>query len=311
MKAGKVLKNGILIMIVISIVIATFMSGKTAHAAGTIQVESLDEFYDKLSEQIYDRDAYRYYATSNPDVSNQFVHFSMLDYQLHYREDKPFLSGCYLAYYTKTLHMSISKQGTKVLIELPYTKEEMDAHFAKLDRLAVELKGKNDYETVLNVHDYLIDNFEYDSRMEMGNHTDIDGFRDGVMVCSGYSLAAYYILNSVGIKTMTIMGSGGEDTSGEINHMWNMVKLDDRWYNLDITWDDLGDGKTSYAYFLKSDEDFVMHTRSKEYNNDNFRILIADKSYKNPGSFRKTLIILVSVFIGLIIIIFLKRDNRL
>ncbi|MBO6164773.1 MAG: hypothetical protein J6O17_00185 [Eubacterium sp.] len=311
MKAGKVLKSTFLKLTVISIIAFALMSGKTAQAAGTIQVESLDEFFDKLSEQIYDRDAYRYYSTSNTDVSSEFVNFKMLDYQMHYREDKPFLSGCYLSYYVKTLHLSISKQGTKVLIELPYTKEEMDAHFAKLDRLAEELKGKDDYETVLNVHDYLIENFEYDSRMEMGNHTDIDGFRDGVMVCSGYALAAYYILNSDGIKTMTIMGSSGDNTSGEIDHMWNMVKLDDRWYNLDITWDDMGGEKKSYDYFLKSDEDFVMHTRAKEYNGDNFRILIADESYKNPESFRKPLIILVIAAAAAFIIIFLRRDNRL
>lgn len=86
MKAGKVLKSTFLKLTVISIIAFALMSGKTAQAAGTIQVESLDEFFDKLSEQIYDRDAYRYYSTSNTDVSSEFVNFKMLDYQMHYRE---------------------------------------------------------------------------------------------------------------------------------------------------------------------------------------------------------------------------------
>ena len=235
----------------------------------------------------------------------------MIDFEMHYREDKPFLSGCYLSYYLNRLYLSISTRGTKVLIELPYTKEEMDAHFAHLDRLAEELKGKNDYQTVKNVHDYLIENFEYDQRMEMGNHTDIDGFRDGIMVCSGYALSAYYILNSVGVKTRTVIGCS--DNSGKLNHMWNIVKLDGKWYNLDITWDDMGGDKKSYQYFLKNDAEFPNHTKAKEYNESEFGIYIAQESYKRPTEFGGfvPILLLILAAVGTFAIIFIKRDKRL
>ena len=38
----------------------------------------------------------------------------------------------------------------------------------------------------------------------------------------------------------------------DAQHMWNMVKLNNKWYHVDITWDDTND-KKSYKYSLKSD----------------------------------------------------------
>lgn len=305
-------KRLLLGLIIIFSIMFTVLSDRKASAAGTIKVDSLGEFFDKLSEQIYDRDAYRYYSSDDAKVIQEFRDFDMLDYELHYREDDPFHSGCYLSYYTSTLHMSISSRGTKVLIELPYNKSEMDRHFANLDDLAVRLKGKNDYETVVNVHDYLIKNFEYDSRMDMGNHTDIDGFRDGVMVCSGYALSAYYILNSAGVKTRTVLGTG-DDTLGTLDHMWNVVKIDNKWYNLDITWDDLGGSNVSYEYFLKSDEDFHHHARAREYDKSEYPIYISKESYKSPIEPRTIKAFILILLFGCItfLIIFLKRDKRL
>ncbi len=302
--------NLIAILLSISVLV---VFGSDARAAGTVKVDSMDEFYNELSDQIYDRDSYRYYSTDNEELSTKIKHFDMIDYGMHYREDKPFLSGCYLSYYIESMRFSITSKGTKVLIQLPYTKEEMDKHFANLDKLAVELKGSTDYDTIKNVHDYLVENFEYDYRSDMANHTDIDGFRDGEMVCSGYSLAAYYLLNSAGISTRTVLGSSGDDKSGNITHMWNVVKLDGRWYNLDITWDDPGGGNLRYDYFLKSDEDFSDHTRAKQYNSDNFRIVVSNTSYKQPVSAGSIMdyLLLAAAFVVTFAMILYRKDKKL
>ena len=157
----------------------------------------------------------------------------------------------------------------------------MDDHFEQLERLSERLKGKSDYDSVLKVHDYLIEHFEYDYSTKMANHTDIDGFKDGVMVCSGYSLAAYYLLNKAGVETRLITGYGG-DGEPTNNHMWNIVMVDGNWYNLDVTWDDRGGENKSYDYFLKSDQDFPRHVRMDGFDVGDTQIVIAERSYKAP-----------------------------
>ena len=54
-----------------------------------------------------------------------------------------------------TVYLSYQGHSFQIRIEYPYSKEEMDAHFAKMDQLAPTLKGETEYDTVKNVHDYL------------------------------------------------------------------------------------------------------------------------------------------------------------
>ena len=287
-------------------------AGDRVQAVQQVKVTTMDEFYNELSDQIYERDAFRYYEVDQKLAREIIDMKTLVPYQCHYNPDDPFRSGCYLAYYLNSISFSYDSRKLKVLISFPYTSESMDAHFAKLESLAQQLKGKTDYETIVNVHDYLCDNFEYDFKTEMENHTDIDGFRDGVMVCSGYGLAAYFLLNKAGINTRTVIGSSEEDSPNDINHMWNMVELDGNWYNLDITWDDQGNGRKYYRYFLKSDEDFPTHYRAAVFENSN-PIRVADKSYKHPFYFDigGSLNTILYALIGLIIIFtYLHRLNK-
>ena len=183
----------------------------------------------------------------------------------------------------------------------------MDSHFNKMSELAESLKGKDDYETVKNIHDYLIKNFDYDYRKNNENYTDIEGFRDGVMVCNGYAMATFYLCNKAGIDARLIIGIGGNDTT--INHAWNVVKIDGNWYNMDVTWDDQGGDKISYKYFLKSDADFPLHVRSNHYNSSTFGIEISKTSYKATSS-KQYLLIFVFLIVCICILLIIKNNSK-
>ena len=285
MKRTKRWGSGLLILLLLAGTV-WFHQTPDVQAANYPPLVSAADLYNKLVDQINDREVTRYYTVRNADMAKSLVHMDMEAFQAHYNEKDPLNSGCYLCYYLDTIYLSFQGSTFKIMIRYPYSKKEMDDHFEKMRKLAVQLKGSTDYDTIQNVHDYLIENFEYDQKTSMVNHTDIDGFRDGVMVCSGYSLAAYYLLNSVGISTRVVTGYGGDGTGRDENHMWNMVQLDGKWYNMDITWDDPGGDGKAYTYFLKNDEDFTGHVRLGAYSPEKFTITVADESYKLPFSLR-------------------------
>jgi|GEM_PF-403192 len=115
-----------------------------------------------------------------------------------------------------------------------------------------------EYDTVKYFHDYLASNVVYDETAE--NCRDIYGvFVDRKAICGGYSKAFSYLCDKVGIETATITG----DADGEA-HMWNMVKIDGQWYNIDITYavtdSELG-RYVRYDYFCVNDE-MLADTRS-------------------------------------------------
>ncbi|MBO5303060.1 MAG: InlB B-repeat-containing protein [Lachnospiraceae bacterium] len=65
-------------------------------------------------------------------------------------------------------------------------------------------------------------------------------------VCAGYSQTMQLLMNAVGIDCAAVTGVG---------HEWNIIRLQDTWYNVDVTWGDLDEeaNKQRYIYFNRSD----------------------------------------------------------
>ncbi len=104
-----------------------------------------------------------------------------------------------------------------------------------------------DREYALFFHDYLCANYEYDTSFAV--HDIYTFIKSGQGVCQSYTYAYTVLLKSVGIEVSWA-------SSTEMNHMWNLVKLDGKWYHIDVTWDDpvgLVPGVAMHTYFMKSD----------------------------------------------------------
>ena len=123
-------------------------------------------------------------------------------------------------------------------------------------------KKSSQFEAVLYVHDYLINTAEYDfrdcalkedysAREEFFYaHSSFGVLNRGLGVCESYSKAFKIICDR--------MNNGPECALITSNtHMWNIVQLGGKWYCLDATWDDQGDGGISDTYFLCEDPDMV------------------------------------------------------
>lgn len=132
----------------------------------------------------------------------------------------------------------------------------------------------DDYEVIKFVYEYLINNNDYD-RNAPDNQNILSVVEGGRTVCQGYAKMTQLILNRLGIFCTLVNGDAkgsvasamfDTDEDGYQAHVWNIVKCDGQYYNLDTTWGDsaftLVDNDTgqtptievNYEYCLVPDE---------------------------------------------------------
>ncbi len=138
----------------------------------------------------------------------------------------------------------------------------------------VSRRSGNIYEDIKMVHDYLVDNIEYDTSISRNNIYDVYGaLVNKVAVCEGYARSFKYILDEMGIPCVLVIGTGTNSRGETERHAWNYVQLQGSWYAVDCTWDDpvvVGGGTVSqsskYKYFLKGSSEFYSdHTPSGQF----------------------------------------------
>lgn len=111
-----------------------------------------------------------------------------------------------------------------------------------------EVENFGTYEKERRLHDLLIRLIDYDKSADM-NQSAYSALVEGKSVCAGYSRAFQYLMQRLGIPCYYCTGYAGQD------HAWNIVALDDGYYNVDLTWDDTPGYE--YDYFNKTDEDYA------------------------------------------------------
>lgn len=132
------------------------------------------------------------------------------------------------------------------------------------NKILNNLKG-TDYQNILYIHDYLVNNIEYDSSYkQIGSYTIYGALVEKKCVCEGYAKAFKYVANCAGYDCELMQGTATNSSGQTENHAWNCIKINDVWYEVDATWDDPiiigGNGRTNndikYRYFLKGTNTF-------------------------------------------------------
>ena len=145
--------------------------------------------------------------------------------------------------------------GQCVEIDLKYnsTADDLESAKQRFDAAAQNLitgaaSLDSNYEKEKYVHDALASAVTYDLTADM-NQSAYSALVKGKSVCAGYARAYQYLLQQLGIPCYYCTGYSGGD------HAWNIVKLEDGYYNVDVTWDD--EAAIRYDYFNKTDADFA------------------------------------------------------
>lgn len=285
-------------------------------AEGQIIVKNREEFYKALSEQILEhKDQVIYYT--NVGALGADIEEVYRGYAYFHDIENPLASGTYMSKYVKRYELYWQegnfpeKTNLKIEVNLKfkYGKVEVDTYFSQMHELATQLKKDTTYDSVKAVHDYIVKNYEYDDSLT--NYLDYEGYQTGLMVCQGYCMAAFYLLSDMGIPVRFVSGAS-VDYQADANHAWNVVYVDGNWYNMDVTWDDKGEGRpVSYQFFLKSDADFYSHTREGRYDYDGEMALVS-YPMKNRTQTVVVTVVIVVIIVLIVVRLFLlgKRDEN-
>ena len=129
-------------------------------------------------------------------------------------------------------------------------KSEFDREVSRI--LSCVDSSMSDLEKALAVHEHFVRNYEYDIRYFDGDMDILiydfeELFIQKMGVCQAYADGYTYIMNEcLGIECYTL-------SSYDMNHAWNVIKIDGKWYHVDVTWDDPVDdtfGASRHDYFL-------------------------------------------------------------
>ncbi|MCM1528591.1 MAG: hypothetical protein NC093_01180 [Alistipes sp.] len=133
--------------------------------------------------------------------------------------------------------------------------------------------NSSDYEKMLYIHDYIVENTSYTHNRVGYSFNGLWGTAYGCIVqggaiCQGYAEAFNYFMKLLDIECGMVSG-----TAGDTGHIWNYVNLEGEYYWIDVTWDDpdeQGDfgNDILHSYFLVDDEHLL---RTREISSeDNF-----------------------------------------
>lgn len=138
-----------------------------------------------------------------------------------------------------------------------YNQEIYDAALSAISEFYSE--DFDDYDIVLNAHDYIVYNATYDTNAlslfgvhDPDSETPYGTLIKGKAICKGYTTTFQLLMDMLGVECITISGEALDE-----EHAWNMVKLGEQWYHVDCTWDDYTpdyDGRpVTHMYLLVTD----------------------------------------------------------
>ena len=123
-----------------------------------------------------------------------------------------------------------------------YSKDDIEIINNKIESIYPALTqgyNKNDETSIRNtittIHNYIINTTKYDSDRADKNikiyRSDIayGPLFEGYALCGGYTDLLELILEKMEIESFKVSSD---------MHVWNAVKINNKWYNIDLTWDD-------------------------------------------------------------------------
>ena len=133
---------------------------------------------------------------------------------------------------------------------------------------SLRAKAGDEYSILIGLYEFIQKTVKYDDNqlnaIERGrsispdSHNAYGALVHNLAVCDGFSSAFSLLAKGLGFESMLVSGNSAYRSASFVEHAWNIIKVQDRYYHLDVTWDTRDckefDG-FSYTYFLLSDKE--------------------------------------------------------
>lgn len=134
--------------------------------------------------------------------------------------------------------MTVYKDYTEFHPSYICTPDQRESRREQIENAAQEaLAGAQgcgtEYEKIKYIFKYLVDTVDYDQNA-LDNQNIYSSLVGKKSVCAGYSRAAQYLLKQMGIECIYVVGTVKEQGA----HAWNIVKCNDKYYQMDVTFGD-------------------------------------------------------------------------
>ena len=221
-----------------------------------------DTVYSELAEKI---NCYNNTVIFQGSVSTQDISDAVKRLQ-NRRPDIFWLNGYSITYDSYRTEISFNILNN-------YSPDELQAMYNEIQQKAENIismipQNSTEYDKILFIHDYIINNTEYDKNGAESKENGIWGNAYGCLiqkkaVCQGYAEAFTYLMNRLGIESGICVGD-----SVRGRHAWNYVKSDGNYYWIDVTWDDPENELYSVSQIRHSnfmiDDSMLMRTRTPD-----------------------------------------------
>ncbi len=223
---------------------------------------ALTEAYQKIVSAVEN-------CQATVEIGETLTESEILTVFYHYYADYPQHFWC-----ESSMRYSISQRSNKVVqLKLSYNmtgetlqRAKTDFHNAVVSFLEIAATGSDEYERELLLHDALAKKIVYQDGGKNA-HDAYGALVVGKAVCEGYARAFQYLLYQSGIQCLMAEGESVNPSTGlSEGHAWNVVRISNQYYHVDLTWDDTDDANTPvvYPYFnLTTAQINENHTISK------------------------------------------------
>ena len=158
--------------------------------------------------------------------------------------------------------------GRRIILTGVREKPQADKMIISLDKKvnriisSIKKTSDDDYSLLISLYKYLQENIIYckGKNISFVSHNAYGALINGTAVCDGFSSAFSLLAQKLGYQCMLAAGNSAYSMSSYENHAWNIIKINNKYYHMDITWDarKFEDCEAhSFVYFAVNDLDMA------------------------------------------------------